>query len=322
MKTLGRLLAFVVVLVAVAGLLAWRAPLWTNLQVTHFGLFLARVQSNYVMTPEGRVHYYEAEPRIPGGGIPVVLVHGLADRSESWAPMLKRLKKAGFHVYAPDLLGYGRSPRPAESDYSMATEEKFVQDFIDSLGLQHTSMGGWSMGGLIVMKLATDHPEKIDRVVLFNAVGLSEGQPRFSNDLFQPKGVEDVQRLFSLMEPSSKPLPENVAKAVASSMTQNSGVIGKQFASIASAQDTLDTKLGGFSKPLLILWGADDKLTPLAVGMKFHELVPSSELDIVEGCGHLAPARCTGREAAAMADFLKANPVPQPQVRTLRAMGK
>ena len=88
-------------------------------QGTHFGLFLSRVQSNYVLTPEGRVHYYEAEPRIPGGGIPIVLVHGLGDRDEAWAPMLKRLKRAGFHVYAPDLLGYGRSPRPQDGDYSI-----------------------------------------------------------------------------------------------------------------------------------------------------------------------------------------------------------
>ncbi|MDE1162505.1 MAG: alpha/beta hydrolase [Acidobacteriaceae bacterium] len=322
MRILGRLVALVVVVAAVLGLLAWRKPLWADMQATHFGLFLAHVRSNYVMTPEGRVHYYEAEPRVTGGGIPLVLVHGLADRGESWAPMLKRLKKAGFHVYAPDLLGYGRSPRPADADYSIASEEKFVQDFIDSLGLQHTSLGGWSMGGFIVMKLAAEHPEKVDRVVIFDAAGLESGQPRFPAGLFAPHDADDVQKLFSLMEPSAKPLPQNVAKAVAAAMTDNSGVIGKQYADISSAKDALDTKLGGFSKPLLILWGADDKLTPLAVGEKFHELVPNSELDILEGCGHLAPARCSAREAAATADFLKANPVPQPQVRTLRAMGR
>ena len=115
--------------------------------LTHFGLFLHRVQSNYVLTPEGRVHYYEAEARIPGGGVPLVLVHGLGDRAESWAPLMERLKKAGFHVYAPDLLGYGRSPKPTSSDYSISTQEQFVADFIQSLGLQKTDVGGWSMGG-------------------------------------------------------------------------------------------------------------------------------------------------------------------------------
>ena len=110
MRALGRFLLLVLGLALITGVVFYERPFWVDLQWTHFKLFLARVQSNYVLTPEGRVHYYEAEPRIPGGGVPLVLVHGLADHSESWAPMLKRLKRAGFHVYAPDLLGYGRSP--------------------------------------------------------------------------------------------------------------------------------------------------------------------------------------------------------------------
>ena len=110
MKTLGRLVLLCVVLGLLLAVAFYIRPIGVMQQGTHFGLFLSRVQSNYVLTPEGRVHYYEAEPRISGGGIPLVLVHGLGDRDEAWAPMLKRLKRAGFHVYAPDLLGYGRSP--------------------------------------------------------------------------------------------------------------------------------------------------------------------------------------------------------------------
>ncbi|MFC6647367.1 alpha/beta fold hydrolase [Granulicella cerasi] len=322
MKMLGRLVALVVLLLAVAGLLLWRAPLWTSRQVTHFGLFLSRVQSNYVMTPEGRVHYYEAEASTPGGGIPLVLVHGLADRSESWAPMLRKLKRAGFHVYAPDLLGAGRSPMPEGADYSIAAEEKFVGDFIDSLGLQHTSLGGWSMGGFIAMKLANEHPEKIDRVVIYDAAGLAEGMPEPPANVFEPKSADDVYQLFALMEPHAKRLPERVADGVVDAMQEHQAVIHAQLADMKTRKDALDDKLGNFSKPLLIVWGKDDRLVPLAVGQKFHTLVPNSELDIVEGCGHLAPLYCAGRVAAATADYLKANPAPAGQVRTLTAMGR
>ena len=160
MRTLGRLVLVVLVLGVLLGITFYLRPLWVMQQGTHFGLFLSRVQSNYVLTPEGRVHYYEAEPRIPGGGIPIVLVHGLGDRDEAWAPMLRRLKRAGFHVYAPDLLGYGRSPRPENGDYSINGQTKFVYDFIQALGLQKTDLGGWSMGGWIALKLALDHPEQ------------------------------------------------------------------------------------------------------------------------------------------------------------------
>ncbi len=71
MRTLGRLVLVVLVLGVLLGVTFYLRPLWVFQQGTHFGLFLSRVQSNYVLTPEGRVHYYvEAEPRIPGGGHP------------------------------------------------------------------------------------------------------------------------------------------------------------------------------------------------------------------------------------------------------------
>ncbi len=318
MKALGRVLLVLVVLGVLGLILAIREPLWVEQQRTHLGLFLARVQSNYVLTPEGRVHYYEAEPRIPGGGIPLVLIHGLGDRDESWAPMLKRLKGAGFHVYAPDLLGYGRSPRPENGDYSMNGEVKYVYDFIQSLGLQKTDLGGWSMGGWIVLQLAHDHPEMTDRVVVFDSAGL-KSETAHSPNVFHPASAEDIQQLWSLMEPEAKPLPDNVARAGARRMAANQAVIDKNLQSIASSP-TLEPVLQDFPEPLLIMWGSADKLTPVALGREMHALDPRSELDIVEGCGHLAPLRCAARVAPAVADFLKSEPPPQGGVRTLANM--
>jgi pimeloyl-ACP methyl ester carboxylesterase len=318
MRTLGRLVLVVLVLGVLLGVTFYLRPIWVMKQATHFGLFLSHVQSNYVLTPEGRVHYYEAEPRIPGGGIPIVLVHGLGDRSEAWAPMLKRLKRAGFHVYAPDLLGYGRSPMPQDGDYSINGQTKFVYDFIQSLGLQKTDLGGWSMGGWIALKLALDHPELIDRVVVYDPAGI-----RFElNDpkkLFEPQTTDDVQRLFAKMEPEAKPIPLFVRRDLLRAIQSYQWTIDKNISSFGE-NDLLEPRLPSFSEPLLIVWGADDQLIPLSVGQQMHQLVPSSELDILAGCGHLEPNRCSARAASATADFLKANPVPSGSVRTLQPM--
>jgi pimeloyl-ACP methyl ester carboxylesterase len=277
------------------------------------------VQSNYVMTPEGRVHYYEAESRIPGGGIPLVLIHGLADRDESWAPMLERLKKAGFHVYAPDLLGYGRSPKPADSDYSISTQEQFVVDFIQSLGLQKADVGGWSMGGWIALKLALDHPGMVDRVVVYDSAGIRQqvvGGPQ----IFHPTDEVSLQHLASLLEPDAKPLPHFVLRDALKKIGRGQWVVDRSMASMQTGNDLLDTRLGGLTEPLLIVWGSDDELLPLALGQQMHTLDPQSELDVVEGCGHLAPKTCPARVAIATADFLKANPAPTGSVRTLTRM--
>ena len=319
MKTLGRLLLLVVALGLAFGLVFYERPLWVQQQATHLSLFFHRVQSNYVMTPSGRVHYYEAESRIPGGGIPLVLVHGLADRDESWAPMLERLKKAGFHVYAPDLLGYGRSPHPSGSDYSISTQEQFVVDFIHSLGLQKTDIGGWSMGGWITLQLALDHPDLIDRVVVYDSAGLRH-QVAGGPNVFHPADGAALQRLANLLEPEAKPLPRFVRRDALRSLAENQWVVDRSMASMLTGKDLLDTRLSGFTEPLLIVWGGDDDLLPLALGQKMHELVPQSELAIIAGCGHLAPKTCPARVASATADFLKANPAPSGGNRTLTLM--
>ncbi len=318
MRALGRLLLMLIVLLLIGGAIVWREPFWAAQQATHAGLFLARVQSNYVLTPEGRVHYYEAEPRVPGGGIPLVLIHGLGDRDESWAPMLKRLKRAGFHVYAPDLLGYGRSPKPADGDYSMAGESRFAYDFIQSLGLQKTDLGGWSMGGWIALTLAHEHPEVLDRVVIFDGAGLNF-KPSYSFDVFTSKSPDDVGKLWSLLEPEARPLPQNVREAAVRRAGDSGETVRKNLASMR-AGPTLEAVLPTLPEPLLIVWGGTDKLIPLAVGAQMHALDPRSELDIVEGCGHMAPLLCAARVAPAVADFLKSNPPPEGGMRTLANM--
>ena len=321
MRALGRLLLILVLVIVVGVVIFMRAPLWLERQFTHLGLFFARVQSNYVLTPEGRVHYYDAESRVPGGGVPLVLVHGLGDSDEAWAPMLKRLKRAGFHVYAPDLLGYGRSPKPADGDYSMEGEAKFVFDFIQALGLQKTHLGGWSMGGWIALDLAHDHPEILDRVVIFDAAGM-KFQPQYPLTIFDVKTPDEAQRLWSLMEPEAKPLPNNVRQDLIRKLQGEQWIVSKNMNAMTGSQTFVDSFLPTLQEPLLIVWGSRDQLTPLDLGYQMHTLDPHSELDVVEGCGHLAPALCAARVAPAVADYLKSSPAPEGGVRTLANMGK
>jgi pimeloyl-ACP methyl ester carboxylesterase len=320
MRTFGRLLLAGLLLLIVLGAAFYERPLWVMRQGTHFRLLLSHVQSNYVMTPEGRVHYYEAEPRFAyEHGIPIVLVHGLGDRDESWAPMIRRLKRAGFHVYAPDLLGYGRSPKPGDSDYSISTQEQMIADFIQAIGLQKPDVGGWSMGGWIVMKLALDHPEMVDRVVVYDSAGVRYDST-LSADVFAPTDVPSMQRLAALL--GAKPLPPFIARDALRKFADDEWVNGKSLQSMESGKDLLDDRIRQMQNPLLIVWGGEDKMLPLSVGEKLHAMDPKSELDIVEGCGHRAPDTCSGRVASATANFLKSNPVPEGSVRTIASMDR
>jgi len=318
MRVLVRCLLLFFLLGVVGATTVYLRPLWVREQATHLGLFLGQVHSNYVMTPEGRVHYYEAEANVPGGGTPLVLVHGLGDRAEAWAPMIPQLKRDGFHVYALDLLGYGRSPKPADSDYSIATQEQFVVDFIQALGLPRTDIGGWSMGGWVTMRLALDHPAMIDRVVVYDAAGLKYNTS-FPRTIFHPTNNDQLRSLQLLLEPNSQPLPAFIARDALRKFAGQQWVIDRGMDSMLTGRDLVDSRLGGFQEPLLIVWGADDQLIPLGVAEQMHSLDPRSELDVVQGCGHLAPSLCSGRVAAATAAFLQANPAPSGGLRTFAA---
>jgi pimeloyl-ACP methyl ester carboxylesterase len=315
MKRVGQVL-LVLVLVVVAGAVTfYERPLWVLQQQTHLHFLLARVQSNYVVTPEGEVHYYEAEPRIPGGGTPLVLVHGLGDRAEAWEPMLIELRRAGFHVYAPDLLGYGRSPKPADGDYSMATQAKFVEDFIHALGLQRPDIGGWSMGGWVTLKVALDHPEMVDRVVVYDSAGI-RFNPDFGPDVFHPTDAAGLRRLSLLLEPSSPPLPAFISRDALRKFAGEQWVIDRSMASMLSGKDSVEGGLPTMQNPLLIVWGSDDKLLPLSVALQMQKLDPRADLDVIEGCGHLAPKLCSSRVAAGTVAFLHSVPPPIGETHT------
>ncbi|WP_263379929.1 alpha/beta fold hydrolase [Granulicella paludicola] len=311
-----RLLFWLMVLVVVGGTAMYLRPVWVSLQLTHLTFALKGVQSDYVETPEGRIHYYDAEARISGGGTPIVLVHGLGDRSEAWAPMIYKLRSQGFHVYALDLLGYGRSPKPADADYSMALQAKVVADFIHGLGLERTDVAGWSMGGWASILLALDHPEMVDRLVVFDSAGVD--YPRtYPDTVFHPTNEAELDRLVHLLEPSAKPLSHFIAKDALRKFAGQQWVIDRGIAAMLTKKDALETRLPTLQAPLLIVWGEDDRLLPLAtVGEKMHELDPKSELDVMQGCGHLVPAVCTTQAASATVDFLKAMPAKQGGMRT------
>jgi pimeloyl-ACP methyl ester carboxylesterase len=282
-------------------------PLLVNDQRIRYHLWRARVHSRYIDAGNYQLHYFEAAPQDGSAGIPLVLVHGLASRGEDWAPLIPRLAAAGFHVYAPDLLGYGRSQKPSFVVYSIALEEGVLVDFMHAVGLQHADVDGWSMGGWISAKLALDHPAMVDRLVLDDSVGITF-QPIFTRDLFTPTDPAGLNRLFALLSPHPPNLEPFVVRAMLHRIADNAQTVRSSMNSMVSGVDRLDDRLAGVTQPTLIVWGADDKLIPISVGKQMHQLIPNSALQVIPGCGHLAPSQCSGDVWAGTVAFLKANP--------------
>jgi pimeloyl-ACP methyl ester carboxylesterase len=306
MKLALRLIAVVVVFAVAAGCVFYFYPLWVSDQQVRLRLWREGVRSEYAMVDGYRIHYFEALPPQGAAGTPLLLVHGLGARGEDWGAMMPALAAQGFHVYAPDLLGYGRSPRPDVS-YSISMEETVVAEFMRAVHLTRADVGGWSMGGWIVMKLALDHPEMVDRLMIYDSAGIYF-PATFEPDLFTPHDTAGVRRLIAILSPKPREMPEFAARAALRKLQRNAWVLNRSTASMISGRDLLDFRLHNIRQPMLIVWGAQDELIPLASGETIHRSVPQSVLSIVQGCGHLAPAECSKPVIEGTVEFLKAEP--------------
>ena len=222
--------------------------------------------------------------------------------------MIPAMAKAGFHVYVPDLPGYGRSSKPAEASYSIAMEEAAVVAFAKAVHLSRADVGGWSMGGWISMMLTLDHPEMVDRLVVYDSAGIYFPAD-FGAELFVPGDAPGVTQLMKVLSPHPGPMPEFVMRAVLRKVAQNGWVVRRSMAEMTTGRDLLDFRLHDIHQPTLVVWGADDELIPLSVGKKIHEEISNSSLAVIDGCGHLAPLECSDPVVEATEKFLR---TPQP----------
>lgn len=290
----------VVVLALVTVAAFWARPVSFFNEVTYISLRMGGAESREVTVGGHRLHYYALGP---ANGAVVVLIHGLGGRSEDWSNLAPILSKAGFRVYLPDLPGYGRSERPADFSYSVPDEAAAVVGFLDALGLKQVDLGGWSMGGWIVQRVAGEHPERVRRLMLFDSAGLYE-KPAWDTALFTPRVPAELDQLDALLMPNPPKVPGFIARDVLRISRQNAWIIHRALGTMLTGQDVTDNILPQLKMPVLIVWGSEDKITPLGEGKKMHLLVPQSELEVVPGCGHLAPAQCAGQIGPKVVGFV------------------
>jgi pimeloyl-ACP methyl ester carboxylesterase len=222
----------------------------------------------------------------------VVLVHGLGANAEYWRNLAPYLAQSGFRVYIPDLLGYGRSDRPANFSYSVRDEAAVVVGFMDALGLKQVELCGWSMGGWIAVLVAAQHPERVSRLMLFDAAGL-DVPPTFDTALFTPSTAAQLDELKALLSPQPQPIPAFIARDILRNFRRNGWVVERALATMLTAQDVVDNVLPQLKMPVLLVWGSLDRVTPLDRGETMHRLIPQSQLVVFPGCGHMAPIECS-----------------------------
>ncbi len=141
----------------------------------------AQLEKHSVQAGDTQWVYYEG-----GQGPTIVLLHGFAARKEVWlkvAPMLT----AHFRVVIPDLPGWGESSRVPNASYNIDNQAARLNDFVQTLHLQHALFVGHSMGGAIAGVYAAEHPQDVAELALIDSFGLKFKENDFAKEAMSGK---------------------------------------------------------------------------------------------------------------------------------------
>jgi pimeloyl-ACP methyl ester carboxylesterase len=125
-----------------------------------------------IVTDRGLVHYETI-----GRGRPIIMLHGWLESWDHWLGTMESLGRE-YKAYALDFWGFGESGKQ-EGSFSVQDYVEMVDQFMERLGLSHAPIIGHSMGGTVSLKVALDHPERVERVTVVGSPIVGDGLALF-----------------------------------------------------------------------------------------------------------------------------------------------
>jgi pimeloyl-ACP methyl ester carboxylesterase len=275
--------------------------------------------------------YMDVAPAQPNGRV-VMLLHGKNFSGAYWKRTAEVLLEHGYRVVMPDQIGFGKSSKPTDMQYSFARLALNTTRLLDSIGVARVSVVGHSMGGMLATRWAAQYPERTDKLVLVNPIGLEDYRqsvPYLGVEAWQEQtakqGPESLQRYMQqsyfhgTWQPAYDPLLE----------IQSGWAKGPDRATMARVsaltQDMIYTQpvvydFPNLRAPTLLVIGQEDHTAPgkadvppqvaaklgdyRALGERAARAIPSAKLVKLDGVGHIPQFEAFERWQAALIPFL------------------
>lgn len=224
--------------------------------------------------------------RIDGDGKPIVLIHGAWSNHSWWRPIIDLLSKR-YMTVAVDVRGHGNSTK-LEKPFSV---EGFAEDLhfmLEELGFVEVVLMGHSMGGMISMQYALDHPERVRGLVLVATTPRPGRHLKYHLFYYLAKLklisyekilVKTLRKMFHPSTPS-----ETVEWAIKELLKTSK----EDFIKILKTVEKFDIthRLDEIKQPALIIVGERDSLTPPEKSQLLNSKIPNSRLVFIEECDH------------------------------------
>jgi 3-oxoadipate enol-lactonase len=244
-----------------------------------------------------------------GRGEPLVLVHGLADDHRAWRRTLPDLMLR-HRVLLYDLRGHGQTTL-GKPDGSLRQLGEDLVGLLDALEIERARIAGFSLGGTAAMRVAIDHPDRIDKLVL---VATSSRVGRSAARWYRERLAMVKNQDSRLRETLDRDTADVYAQAPneleegllirRQSTADPRGYANACAAMAALFEAPLDPELVQIKAPSLIVASDLDQHCPPKAAEIIHAGIPGSRVEVINGAGHAVPVERPGELAAAMNRFL------------------
>lgn len=255
----------------------------------------ADAPGEFIELSDGMVHYQLAGP---ADAPTVVLVHGFSVPYYVWDPTFDGLVEAGLRVLRYDLYGRGYSDRP-KVDYDADLFDRQLVELLDALDIETpVDLAGLSMGGAISVNFTARHPEMVRRLALISPAGLPIDNPlkkivefpvvgelvlgfgggqllvsSLADDFATPEAVDQYLEQYRVQMQY-----QGFIRALLS--TLRNGVI--------TGAESSYKAVGEQDRPVLLIWGMDDKAIPFETSDQVRRLLPQAEFHPIDSAGHIS----------------------------------
>jgi pimeloyl-ACP methyl ester carboxylesterase len=236
---------------------------------------------------------------------PVVLVHGLGGQWQNWLENIPRLAE-DRRVVAMDLQGFGLTPEPDDDEgMSIPRYARCVNALCDKLGLEKIDLIGNSMGGFVAAEVAIQFPERVSRLVLVSAAGISSAETLQAPILAFGRvataiATNSVARHRRL---AARPITRHISLALVArhprllkadlayeGFFKGAGKPGFDNGLRASLEYDFRDRLPEVKVPTLIVWGEKDSIIPVRDADEFERLIEDSRKVVMKDTGHVPMA--------------------------------
>ncbi|WP_041522207.1 alpha/beta fold hydrolase [Gilvimarinus agarilyticus] len=241
----------------------------------------------YTQVKGHRIAYIEQ-----GTGPTLIFLHGIPTSALLWRNVIPTLAKH-YRVIAPDMLNYGKSDKPADANVSIAAQSEILLGLMDGLGIRSADLVAHDIGGGVAQIIATQHPERINRLVLADAVCFDSWPIPEFKPLQEPKAEDDMTpaELESMLRdflPQGMHDSSNATEELADMVIEPwKGELGKKafFRNLRRLNPeytlALADELTSLPHKTLILWGQHDSFQKPEYAEKLASAIPDSRIEWV-----------------------------------------